>query len=76
MKLRCDDQPLLEHVEQLLAELGGEVEGNEGNPEVDEEFEPRSDEDEDDADAPMEHWWQSLACIFKISPHPFMPSIL
>lgn len=55
MKLRCDDQPLLEHVDQLLGELGGEAEGNEGNPEVDEEFEPCSDEDEEDADAPMEH---------------------
>lgn len=54
MKLRCDDQPMLEHVEQLLAELGGEMEANEGNAEVDEEFEPCSDEEEESESA-MEH---------------------
>lgn len=51
-KLRCDDQPLLEHAEQLLGELGGEVEADEGNPKEDEEFEPCSDEEEESA---MEH---------------------
>ncbi|KAG8010104.1 putative assembly chaperone of rpl4 [Nibea albiflora] len=60
-KLRCDDQPMLEHVEQLLGELGGEMtegdEGEEADPNLDDDFEPCSDEEEDDdeADAPMEH---------------------
>lgn len=54
-KLRCDDQPMLEHVEQLLSELGGEMEGEEGDPVLDDDYEPCSDEEEDDADAPMEH---------------------
>lgn len=53
-KLRCDDRPLLEHAEQLLGELGGEMDANEGNPEADEEFEPRSDEEEESESA-MEH---------------------
>ncbi|XP_051812895.1 uncharacterized protein si:dkey-12j5.1 [Acanthochromis polyacanthus] len=52
-KLRCDDQPMLEHVEQLLGELGGEMEGEEEEPDLDEDYEPCSDEDE--AEAPMEH---------------------
>ncbi|XP_072316960.1 uncharacterized protein [Eucyclogobius newberryi] len=51
-KLQCDDQPVLEHVEQLLGELGGELEEAEEVPE--EDFDPCSD-DEEDADAPMEH---------------------
>lgn len=51
-KLRCDDQPVLEHVEQLLGELGGEMEEEDEAPE--EDFDPCSD-DEDDTDAPMEH---------------------
>ncbi|XP_036929361.1 probable assembly chaperone of rpl4 isoform X1 [Acanthopagrus latus] len=54
-KLRCDDQPMLEHVEQLLGELGGEMEGEEGDPVLDDDYEPCSDEEEDEADAPMEH---------------------
>ncbi|XP_073341263.1 uncharacterized protein [Pagrus major] len=54
-KLRCDDQPMLEHVEQLLGELGGEMEAEEGDPVLDDDYEPCSDEEEDDADAPMEH---------------------
>lgn len=53
-KLRCDDQPMLDHVEQLLGELGGEMEGEEGDPAVDEDYEPCSDEEED-AEAAMEH---------------------
>lgn len=53
--MRCDDQPILEHVEQLLGELGGEMEGEEGDPDVDEDYEPCSDEEEDNAEAPMEH---------------------
>lgn len=52
-KLRCDDQPMLEHVEQLLGELGGEMEEEEREPDLDEDYEPCSDEDE--AEAPMEH---------------------
>uniref|UniRef100_A0A3Q1EII5 Si:dkey-12j5.1 n=1 Tax=Acanthochromis polyacanthus TaxID=80966 RepID=A0A3Q1EII5_9TELE len=52
-KLRCDDQLMLEHVEQLLGELGGEMEGEEEEPDLDEDYEPCSDEDE--AEAPMEH---------------------
>ncbi|XP_020793212.1 uncharacterized protein si:dkey-12j5.1 [Boleophthalmus pectinirostris] len=51
-KLRCDDQPMLEHVEQLLGELGGELEEEEEVAE--EDFDPCSD-DEEDTDAPMEH---------------------
>ncbi|XP_040901326.1 probable assembly chaperone of rpl4 isoform X2 [Toxotes jaculatrix] len=54
-KLRCDDQPMLEHVEQLLSDLGGEMEGEEGDPDLDEDFEPCSDEEEGNAEAPMEH---------------------
>lgn len=50
-KLRCDDPPMLEHVEQLLRELGGEMEEEEA---PEEDFDPCSD-DEDDTDAPMEH---------------------
>ncbi len=62
---------MLEHVEQLLGELGGEVEGDEGDPVLDDDFEPCSDEEEDDADAPMEHWPQPLACAlrFLFFPH-------
>ncbi|XP_075965217.1 uncharacterized protein LOC142969282 isoform X2 [Anarhichas minor] len=55
-KLRCDDQPMLEHVEQLLGDLGGQLEGEEGDPALDEDYEPCSDEEEeDDAEAPMQH---------------------
>ncbi|KAM6910042.1 uncharacterized protein FYW49_012030 [Xenentodon cancila] len=55
-KLQCDDQPMLEHVEQLLGELGGEMEAEELDPALDEDFEPCSDEEEnDDAETPMEH---------------------
>ncbi|XP_071325033.1 uncharacterized protein [Trachinotus anak] len=54
-KLRCDDQPMLEHVEQLLGELGGEIEAEEGEPDLDDDYEPCSDEEEEDAEAPMEH---------------------
>lgn len=53
-KLRCDDQPVLEHVEQLLGDLGGELEAEEGDPVLDEDYEPCSDEEEED-NAPMEH---------------------
>lgn len=55
-----------EHVEQLLGELGGEMEGDEGEPVLDDDYEPCSDDDEEeeDADAPMEHWPHnpSLTC--------------
>ncbi|XP_034468230.1 probable assembly chaperone of rpl4 isoform X1 [Hippoglossus hippoglossus] len=54
-KLRCDDQPILEHVEKLLGELGGEIEGEEEDPALDEDYEPCSDEEGDNADAAMEH---------------------
>uniref|UniRef100_A0A8D3DRN1 Si:dkey-12j5.1 n=1 Tax=Scophthalmus maximus TaxID=52904 RepID=A0A8D3DRN1_SCOMX len=54
-KLRCDDQPIMEHVEQLLGELGGVMEGEEEDPTLDEDYEPCSDEEEDDAEAPMDH---------------------
>ncbi|XP_038567512.1 probable assembly chaperone of rpl4 isoform X1 [Micropterus salmoides] len=59
-KLRCDDHPMLEHVEQLLGELGGEMEGEEVDPVLDEDYEPCSDdeeeeEEENNAEAPMEH---------------------
>ncbi|KAM4581342.1 uncharacterized protein PAE49_005908 isoform 2-T2 [Odontesthes bonariensis] len=55
-KLRCDDPPMLEHVEQLLGELGGELEAEEGDPALDDDYEPCSDEEENDGvEAPMEH---------------------
>lgn len=54
-KLRCDDQPMLEHVEQLLGDLGGELEADEGDLAVDEDYEPCSDDEEDNAEAPMDH---------------------
>ncbi|XP_028984199.1 uncharacterized protein si:dkey-12j5.1 isoform X2 [Betta splendens] len=54
-KLQCDDQPVLEHVEQLLGELGGEMDGEEEEAAPDEDYEPCSDEEDDDeAEAPME----------------------
>ncbi|KAI9536594.1 hypothetical protein NQZ68_032389 [Dissostichus eleginoides] len=58
IKLRCDDQPMSEHVEQLLGDLGGELEGEEEDPFLDEDYEPCSDEEEEEedaAEAPMEH---------------------
>ncbi|CAB1427725.1 unnamed protein product [Pleuronectes platessa] len=54
-KLRCDDQPILEHVEKLLGELGGEMEAEEEDPALDEDYEPSSDEEVDNPDAPMEY---------------------
>ncbi|KAM4601489.1 uncharacterized protein ACJ7VT_021218 [Polymixia lowei] len=54
-KLRCDDRPMLEHVEQLLGELGGEMEGEEeADPSLDEDYEPCSEEEEEE-EAAMEH---------------------
>ncbi|XP_068179473.1 uncharacterized protein si:dkey-12j5.1 isoform X2 [Antennarius striatus] len=55
IKLHCDDQPVLDHVQQLLSELGGDFEGNEEDPVLFDDYEPCSDEEEQDADAPMEH---------------------
>lgn len=46
---------MLEHMEQLLGELGGETEGEEGEPALEEEFEPSSDEEKDEAGTAMEH---------------------
>lgn len=55
-KLRCDDPPMLEHVKQLLGELGGEMEAEEEEPAaLDEDYEPCSDEEDDGTEAPMEH---------------------
>ncbi|XP_024249529.1 probable assembly chaperone of rpl4 [Oncorhynchus tshawytscha] len=56
VKLHCDDGPILEHMEQLLVELGGETEGEEEetDPALDEDFEPSSDDEEEEEDA-MEH---------------------
>ncbi|XP_024123082.1 probable assembly chaperone of rpl4 [Oryzias melastigma] len=55
-KLRCDDKPMLEHTEQLLGELGGDMEPQEEDEALDDDYEPCSDEDENsDAEAPMEH---------------------
>ncbi|XP_028326633.1 probable assembly chaperone of rpl4 [Gouania willdenowi] len=51
-KLRCDDQLLLEHVEQLLSELGGEME--EEDAALEEDYEPCSDEEGGEPEAPME----------------------
>lgn len=53
---------MLDHVEQLLGELGGEVEGEDGDPGLEEDYEPCSDDDEDDDDdAAMEHWPHPVA---------------
>lgn len=49
VKLRCDDGPILEHMEQLLVEVGGETEGEEEtDPALDEDFELYSDNEEED----------------------------
>ncbi|XP_008321568.1 probable assembly chaperone of rpl4 [Cynoglossus semilaevis] len=53
-KLKCDDQQLHDHVQQLLGELGGETEG-EDEPALDEDYEPCSDEEGADGEAAMEH---------------------
>uniref|UniRef100_A0A3B5Q248 Si:dkey-12j5.1 n=1 Tax=Xiphophorus maculatus TaxID=8083 RepID=A0A3B5Q248_XIPMA len=53
-KLRCDDQPMLDHAEQLLGELGGEIEEEDEDPAVDDDYEPCSD-NEEEVEAPMEH---------------------
>lgn len=60
MKLRCEDAPMLEHTEQLLADLAGEAheaedEDDEAGPsleDIEDDFIQSSDE-EDDA---MDHW--------------------
>uniref|UniRef100_A0A3Q2PRP4 Si:dkey-12j5.1 n=2 Tax=Fundulus heteroclitus TaxID=8078 RepID=A0A3Q2PRP4_FUNHE len=55
-KLQCDDQPMLEHAEQLLGELGGEMEAEDEVPALDDDYEPSSDDDEGaKAETPMEH---------------------
>lgn len=46
---------MMEHMEQLLGELGGETEVEEGEAALEEEFDPSSDEEEDDGDTAMEH---------------------
>lgn len=73
---------MLEHVEQLLGELGGEMEGEEVDPVLDEDYEPCSDdeeeeEEENNAEAPMEHW-PAVPCLYSvISRLPIMlPSSL
>lgn len=56
---------MLDHMEQLLGEIGGEAEGEEEEPALEEEFEPSSDEEEDDT--AMEHWPKashSSVCLF------------
>ena len=64
---------MLEHVEQLLGELGGELEAEEEDPALDDDYEPCSDEEEDEAEAPMEHWPQSpfflVLCDFTFPHH-------
>ncbi|MEQ2211896.1 hypothetical protein XENOCAPTIV_019786, partial [Xenoophorus captivus] len=56
MKLRCDDQPMLEHAEQLLGKLGGEMEAEDEHPDLDDDYEPCSDDEEGgETEAPMEH---------------------
>ncbi|RXN30379.1 putative assembly chaperone of rpl4 [Labeo rohita] len=48
VKLRCEDSPMLEHTEQLLAELGGEEHGAAAADDDDEEAGPSVDNIEDD----------------------------
>ncbi|CAL8361701.1 unnamed protein product [Arctogadus glacialis] len=57
IKLGCDDQPIQDHAEQLLGELGGETERDEeqGDPNLAGDYEPCSDEEEEEEDAAMEH---------------------
>ncbi|KAK3515634.1 hypothetical protein QTP70_025334 [Hemibagrus guttatus] len=61
IKLQCDDAPMLEHTEQLLGELGGELvaddDADEAGPSVDDIGDDfiQSSEDEEDADDAMEH---------------------
>ncbi|KAA0703342.1 hypothetical protein E1301_Tti006861 [Triplophysa tibetana] len=56
VKLRCEDAPMLEHTEHLLAELGGEAheaEDDEAGPsleDIDDDFIQSSDEEEDAMD--------------------------
>ncbi|XP_016406228.1 probable assembly chaperone of rpl4 [Sinocyclocheilus rhinocerous] len=56
VKLRCEDAPMFEHTEQLLAELGGEEHGaddDEAGPSVDnieDDFIQSSDEEDDAMD--------------------------
>ncbi|XP_062841423.1 uncharacterized protein si:dkey-12j5.1 [Trichomycterus rosablanca] len=59
VKLRCEDTPMLEHTEQLLGELGGEIaadeNGDEAGPSIDDigdDFIQSSEDEDDDA---MEH---------------------
>ncbi|XP_030013563.1 probable assembly chaperone of rpl4 isoform X2 [Sphaeramia orbicularis] len=56
-KMRCDDQPMLESIEEVLHELGGEMEEDEGEPDLEQDYEPCSDDEEEDGgtEAPMEH---------------------
>ncbi|TSK20222.1 putative assembly chaperone of rpl4 [Bagarius yarrelli] len=63
VKLRCDDAPVLEHTEQLLGELGGELvddgidDAEVAGPSIDDigdDFIQTSEDEEDDDDA-MEH---------------------
>lgn len=61
VKLHCEDVAMLEHTEQLLGELGGELvaddDGDEAGPSIDDIGDDfiQSSEDEEDDDA-MEHW--------------------
>lgn len=60
VKLHCEDAAMLEHTEQLLGELGGELvaddDGDETGPSIDDIGDDfiQSSEDEEDDDA-MEH---------------------
>ncbi|KAI5620829.1 putative assembly chaperone of rpl4 [Silurus asotus] len=64
-KLHCEDAPMLEHTEQLLQELGGELvaedDGDEAGPSIDDigddfiQCSEDEDNDEDDDDESMEH---------------------
>ncbi|XP_060756183.1 uncharacterized protein si:dkey-12j5.1 isoform X2 [Neoarius graeffei] len=61
MKLHCEDVPMLEHTEQLLGELGGELvahdDGDEAGPSIDDigdDFIQSSEDEQEDDDA-MEH---------------------
>uniref|UniRef100_A0A673K5U3 Probable assembly chaperone of rpl4 n=1 Tax=Sinocyclocheilus rhinocerous TaxID=307959 RepID=A0A673K5U3_9TELE len=48
VKLRCEDAPMFEHTEQLLAELGGEEHGADDDDDDDDEAGPYLDNIEDD----------------------------
>ncbi|XDV40360.1 hypothetical protein PO909_009453 [Leuciscus waleckii] len=60
VKLRCEDAPMFEHTEQLLAELGGgdDDDDDEAGPsleDIEDDFIQSSDEEDDEEEDAMDH---------------------